>query len=156
MKNFIVFLIFASICLGVGFLGSFFTTPAINGWYSELAKPSFNPPSWIFGPVWTLLYFLMAVSAFLVWRKWSKNHIVRCALILFFVHLIFNFLWSIIFFTWQSPGWALVDVLLLDAFIIAMIVVFYKVDKRASFLLFPYLAWVLFATVLNYYIFILN
>jgi tryptophan-rich sensory protein len=156
IKEASIFLFFVVISEGTGILGSVFTAQGVASWYPALAKPFFNPPSWIFAPVWTLLYFLMGWAAYLVWRQRNKNELARPALILFFIHLVFNFLWSVIFFGWQQIGWALAEIILLDILIITLMLIFYKVDKKASYLLIPYLAWVAFASVLNLSLLLLN
>ncbi len=156
MKKILIFLFFVAICEGIGILGSFFTAISVSTWYMTLNKPFFTPPGWLFAPVWILLYFLIAWAAFLVEEQRRRSHLTIAALILFFIHLFFNFLWSYLFFGLQQIGWALADIILLDILIIILIVLFYKVDKRAAYLLIPYLAWVLFATGLNLALFILN
>jgi translocator protein len=128
----------------------------MSEWYSSLVKPALNPPSWVFSPVWTVLYIMMAVSAFLVLGKgWEKRN-VKVALLLFAVQLVFNLLWSYIFFTRHSIGGALVDIILLWLAIVATIVAFYKISHPAAWLLTPYLLWVTFASYLNYQIYALN
>ncbi|MFO7807205.1 MAG: TspO/MBR family protein, partial [Candidatus Moraniibacteriota bacterium] len=102
IKNLLVFLFFVAASEGTGILGSVFTVQGVASWYPTLDKPFFNPPSWIFAPVWTLLYLLMGWAAYLIWKQREKSALVRPALILFFVHLVFNFLWSVIFFGWQQ------------------------------------------------------
>ena len=144
------------ICIGIGFLGSVFTTPAINSWYVYLEKPIFNPPSWIFGPVWTILYILMGTALYLVWKKGLKHKNVRFAFWLFIMHLFFNFFWSVIFFGIKNIGLALVDIIVLWLMIFALISFFCEIDKRAGWLMIPYFLWVSFATVLNYSIWMLN
>jgi benzodiazapine receptor len=144
------------ICELVGIFGSVATTPAIPGWYASLKKPSFNPPNWVFGPVWTLLYALMGISAYLVWnRGWEKKE-VRIALVIFGIQLILNTLWSFIFFKFQSPGWALVEIIVLWLAILVTVLNFMKISKPAGWLLVPYLLWVSFAAFLNFSIFRLN
>ena len=139
-----------------GIIGSLFTMPSIPTWYATLEKPALNPPSFIFGPVWAALYFLMGVSAFLVWRKgWDKRN-VRTALKVFGIQLFLNAIWSIVFFGLQSPGWALVNIVALWFAILFTIIVFYKISKPAAYLLLPYILWVSFATYLNYAIWTLN
>ena len=140
----------------VGIIGSFFTVSAIPAWYSTLTKPTVNPPSWVFSPVWTTLYFLMGVAAFLVWQKGLSNKNVRVALVLFGIQLFLNALWSILFFGLQSPGLAFIDIIALWLVIVATMVAFYKISRPASYLLIPYLLWVSFAAYLNYSIWILN
>ena len=144
------------ICLAVGFIGSVFTTPAIGSWYAFLNKPSFNPPAWIFAPVWTLLYILMGIALFLVYKKIKENKAVRPAVIIFFVHLFLNFSWSLVFFGLKMIPLAFANIIILWLLIAYLIIIFWKIDKRASILLWPYLAWVSFASVLNYSILMLN
>ena len=139
-----------------GVLGSFFTSPAIPTWYATLQRPSFSPPNWVFGPVWILLYVLMGISVYLVWLKVKKNKSVGFAVKLFWLHLIFNASWSIVFFGLQNPGLALVNIVLIWLFIIILIIKFWKINKLAGYLLIPYLLWVSFASVLNYFIWQLN
>ena len=139
-----------------GIIGSFFTTSSIPNWYTTIEKPALNPPSWVFGPVWTTLYALMGVAAFLVWKQgWEKKK-VKVALKVFGVQLFLNAIWSIIFFGLQNPGWALVNIVLLWCAIIWTMLVFYRVSKTAMYLLIPYLLWVSFASYLNYAILTLN
>ena len=138
-----------------GVLGSLFTITSGNSWFSNLVKPSFNPPNWIFGPVWTLLYFLMGISLYLVWvSKKSRNR--KIGLYLFFTQLVLNSLWSILFFGLQNPLFAFVEIIILWVAILFTILYFYKVNKKASYLLIPYILWVTFAAVLNLRIFMLN
>lgn len=141
---------------GAGALGSVVTVPSISGWYATLAKPEFAPPNWVFGPVWTTLFLLMGLAAFLVWRKGVERHAVRIALGLFLLQLILNTLWSFIFFGLQSPGMAMIELAFLWLAILATIVVFAKVSRIAAWLLVPYIAWVSFAAYLNYAIWTLN
>lgn len=137
------------ICLGAGIIGSFFTVSSIPNWYVTLNKPSFSPPNWIFGPVWTILYILMGYTLYLVWVKRSVPTI-------FWIQLILNAIWSIIFFGMKNPVLALADIVALWIAIILTIKVFYKINKLAGQLLFPYLAWVSFASILNIAIVLLN
>jgi benzodiazapine receptor len=144
------------VCQLAGLAGSFFTAPAISGWYAALNKPSFTPPNWLFSPVWITLYVMMAVAAFLVWKKGFGVRGVKTALIFFCAQLILNFLWSVIFFGLRSPGLAFVEIVVLWFAIAVSIVTFYQVSKPASLLLVPYILWVSFAAVLNLAIFRLN
>lgn len=144
------------ICEAVGLISVPFTIASIPTWYSTLNKPSFSPPNWIFGPVWTTLYLMMGISAYLIWDKGLINRKVRVALIYFIVQLAFNFLWSIIFFGLHSPLLALFDIFLLWFAILITMLKFYKISKSASYLLLPYLFWVSFATLLNFSIVLLN
>lgn len=139
-----------------GIIGSIFTVSAIPTWYATLVKPTLNPPSWIFGPVWTILYALMGIAAFLVWKKGWDRKDVRKALAVFGLQLVLNAVWSIIFFGLHSPLWALVDIILMWLAIVWTMVLFYKISKPAMWLLVPYILWVSFATYLNYSIWILN
>jgi benzodiazapine receptor len=125
-------------------------------WYPALVKPAFTPPNWLFGPVWTILYLLMGVAAFLVWRKGLQSRAVRVALVWFLVQLVLNAVWSPVFFGWHRIGWALVVVVLLWAAIVVTIRYFLQVSRAAAILLVPYLLWVSFATVLNAAIWRLN
>ncbi len=136
-----------------GFIGSYFTTPNIAGWYTELNKPAFNPPNWVFAPAWTTLYILMGVSLFLVWKS-TKEKI--SAIVVFGIQFLLNITWSILFFGMQSPELALVNIVLLWIAIIFTIILFGKISKVAAYLLLPYILWVSFAGYLNYTIWILN
>ena len=144
------------LCQLAGIIGSFFTRPAIAGWYAALRKPSFTPPGWVFAPVWTLLYLLMGVAAYLVWRKgWGKNQ-VRQALILFGVQLMLNALWSYVFFGLRSPLAGFIDISVLAMVLIFTIQSFFKVSKPAGALLIPYFLWIAFASGLNLTIWLWN
>ena len=156
MKNIEKLIVSILVCQLVGFFGSLVTLPAIPTWYQTLEKPTFNPPSWVFGPVWTTLFLLMGISAYLIWKKGLKNQKVKIALLIFLVQLGFNFFWSFLFFSLHSPFLALVDIILLWLAILATIISFWKLAKPAAYLLFPYLFWVSFAAVLNYFIYRLN
>jgi len=144
------------VCLSAGFIGSFFTTPSIPTWYATLNKPSFNPPNWLFAPVWTTLFILMGIAAFFIWRKGLKKKEVKSALIIFLFQLIFNTLWSFLFFKFHSPFWALADIAVLWVLILLSLIKFWKINKAAGILLIPYLLWVSFASFLNYTIYRLN
>ena len=156
IKEYIILLLFIVVAESAGFVGSFFTIDSISTWYTTLAKPALNPPNWIFGPVWTTLYFLMGVGAFLVWRKARATQEGRRALVVFLVHLIANSLWSIIFFGLQEPGYALVWIVFLLGLILFTTFLFYRISRWAAYLFVPYVAWVCFATYLNYSIWVLN
>ncbi len=143
------------LCQAAGFLGSLFTTPAIPTWYQTLKKPFFTPPNWIFSPVWISLFVLMGIALFLVWRR-QEHPRFKTALIFFFVQLILNILWSIAFFGLKSPLLGLIDIVLLWMAILLTILNFLKVSKVAGWLLLPYLLWVSFATILNYFLWVLN
>lgn len=145
-----------------GFIGTFFTFSAIPDWYQYLDKPFFSPPNWIFGPVWTTLYTLMGISLYLNWIKLSDTKFskhksyIKTSVTIFLVHLFFNAIWSIVFFGLQELFLALINILIIWAMIVWMIIRFTKTDKWAAFLLYPYLAWVSFATLLNLSIWLLN
>lgn len=139
--------------LGVGAAASLFTEPNIATWYAGLVKPSFNPPNWVFAPVWTTLYVLMAVAA---WRVWQKTGLGDPALYTFWSQLFLNFCWSGIFFGLHQPGFALAELLLLNLAILATLVLFWRRDTVAGMMLVPYLGWTCFAGLLNYEIWRLN
>ncbi|MFA6307736.1 MAG: TspO/MBR family protein [Patescibacteria group bacterium] len=142
--------------LAAGAIGSAFTFTGIDSWYQYLNKPSFNPPSWIFGPVWTTLYILMGIALYLIWQEGLKKAFVKNSFILFVVNLVLNSLWSIAFFGLQNPALAFLVIVLLWVSILVLIIRFYRINKLASYLLIPYLLWVSFASVLNFSIWQLN
>ncbi len=156
MKNLPKLIISIVGCELVGVLGSVFTISSIRSWYSTLTKPSFSPPNWIFGPVWTTLYFLMAIAFFLIWRQNWKKRNVQTAMKYFLAQLSFNFVWSPIFFGLRSPLIALFVIIALWVLIVLTMKKFYPLSKSAFYLLVPYLSWVSFATVLNAAIVVLN
>ncbi len=139
---------------GAGILGSFFTFSSIPTWYTTLVKPSFSPPNFVFGPVWTALYALMGISLYLVWTSKAKSK--QYAIKLFFIQLGLNTFWSIIFFGLKNPGLAFIEIIALWVAILLTIKAFQKISKKASYLLYPYFAWVSFATILNFSIWALN
>lgn len=146
------------VCQAAGLVGSLFTAPAISTWYITLQKPSFNPPSWIFAPVWTLLFLLMGISLFLVWKNdpsIAPNE-RRRVISLFFIQLFLNVAWSILFFGLRFPLYAFIEIVILWLAILMTIISFYKVSKTAVYLLLPYILWVSFAAVLNFSIAMLN
>ena len=171
------FLVSIIICEFAGVVGSAFTAPEMGAWYKSLEKPFFNPPNWIFGPVWTIIFILMGVSLYFVWIKnweprreatdieasnplsqkflsgaWRKANIIA----IFIVQLVLNILWSVIFFGFHNPGIAFFELLMLWFAVLFCIVNFYRVHKSAGFLLLPYIIWISFAGILNYFIWILN
>ncbi len=152
MKLFISILI----PLLVGAVSGFFTSSGVNGWFALANKPWFNPPNWIFAPVWTALYVLMGIALFLVWKADADKAIRQTAIILFVVQLTLNFFWSFIFFKLQQPGWAFAEIILMWIAILLTILWFGKISSAAAWLLVPYLCWVSFASVLNYSIWKLN
>ena len=154
-KSILPLLISILITLSAGFIGSFFTTSSITTWYAFINKPFFSPPNWLFAPVWTLLYILMGISAFLIWKK-RDNLKTKQAFIFYGIQLILNALWSIIFFGMHNPGLALLEIIILWLFILITLIKFYKINKIAGLLFIPYLLWVSFASILNYAIWMLN
>jgi len=156
MKNAYKLIISIVICELAGIIGSVFTTPSIAGWYATLARPDLAPPNWVFGPVWTTLYALMGIAAFLVWRKGLGRRDVKIALGIFVGQLILNTLWSIIFFGLHSLDGALIEIIFLWLAILAAIVSFTKISKPATWLLAPYILWVSFACYLNLMFWLLN
>jgi tryptophan-rich sensory protein len=145
------------VCLMVGYSASVVTRPSVASWYPTLIKPIFNPPNWIFMPMWTLLYILMAVAAGLVWDKIKEqNAEVKKALAFFLIQLTLNAIWSYLFFGLKNPMLALIEIALLWLMIYETYLKFVKINKIAGYLLIPYLAWVAFAAVLNASIWWLN
>jgi tryptophan-rich sensory protein len=156
MNNISKLVISIAIPVAIGTTAGFFTVTGVGSWYQTINKPSWNPPGWVFGPVWTMLYIMMGVSLYLVWKSDINNHLKRTAIGLFAVQLILNFFWSFIFFDQQQPGWAFVEIIAMWVFILLTIFAFAKVNKTAAWLLVPYISWVSFATILNYTIWKLN
>ncbi|MEK7514803.1 MAG: TspO/MBR family protein [Patescibacteria group bacterium] len=139
-----------------GILGSFFTVNAISSWYVYLLRPAFAPPSWVFGPVWVTLFFLMGIAVWLVWERGMRRQDVRVALGIFLIQLGLNTLWSIVFFGLRNPGAAFIEILFLIIAILATMRAFYPISRTATLLLVPYIAWVSFAAYLNWSIYQLN
>jgi translocator protein len=155
-KSYLVLFGFIVLCLGAGGLGGYATSSSVTSWFPTLVKPAWNPPGWLFGPVWTTLYIMMAVAMWLVWKTdptWTR---IKPAAILFGSQLLLNVAWSFLFFGARSPGLALIDIIALWLAIVATIYAFYQHSKWAAWLLIPYLAWVSFASVLNFTIWRLN
>jgi len=167
------------ICQLAGVIGSFFTAPAIGTWYARLERPSFNPPNWLFAPVWIILFLLMGISLYLVWQKNWKSEVSvseqekkswnpfstklwrgpwreENAIAIFAIQLVLNILWSVIFFGLKSPGIAFIEILMLWFAILYTIVNFYRISKPAAYLLIPYILWVSFASILNFFVWWLN
>jgi tryptophan-rich sensory protein len=146
---------FVFICLAAAAIGGSLTASSVGGWYQTLAKPALTPPDWVFGPVWTTLYLMMAVAAWLVWRRggWRAQ---RGPLVLFFIHLAINVAWSGVFFGLQSPGGGFAVIVLLWLAIVATAAVFWRHSRAAALLLMPYLVWVSYASYLNFAIWQLN
>ena len=156
MKNFYKLSISVIVCELVGFLGTPFTISAIPTWYAALNKPFFAPPNWLFGPVWTLLYFLMGVSFYLIWKQGLKKKKMKTASLFFLAQLGLNFLWSPIFFGLRAPLLGLIVIMALWLLIVLTMKKFYPLSRLAFYLLVPYLLWVSFASLLNAAIVVLN
>lgn len=148
------------ICLAASFLtailGGFFTSISVTTWYLALIKPAGTPPPWLFGPVWSLLYFLMAIAIFLIWRTPDKKPQVAFALQVYFVHLLINLLWSAVFFGLQSPFFGLLILFSLWVMIGILLFLFFLINKEASLLMVPYWLWITYAMYLNFGIWQLN
>lgn len=141
--------------LTIGLIGSSFTMAAIPVWYEGLNKPAFNPPNEIFGPVWTFLYVLMGIAFYIVWN--TKKHALKSIALSFFIfQIVLNLLWSFLFFGVKSPLLALIEIFVLWSMILVTLILFYWIKRQAGWLMVPYLAWVTFATILNFSIVVLN
>ena len=155
-NSFIYLLLFISLCLLIGNgLGGYFTFLSVETWYQTLNKPSFNPPDWVFGPVWTTLYVFMGISIWLVWKK-EPSKIRSIGIKIFWLQLFFNVFWTYLFFGIQKIGLSFIEIIFLIFLIILNIFYFLKINKIAGYLLVPYLLWVSYASVLTYNIWILN
>lgn len=152
-KDILALVCFLALCFSAAALGSLATTPNLAVWYTGLAKPSWNPPNWVFGPVWTVLYVLMAFAAWLVWRK---EGLWQWPLALFAVQLALNAAWSWLFFGFHLPGAAFAEIVALLAAILATTLAFWFRSVAAGILMLPYLGWVCFAAVLNFTLWRLN
>jgi tryptophan-rich sensory protein len=155
-KTIVRVVVAVSVCLLVGALSGFATQSSVDTWYATLNKPSFNPPNWLFAPVWTVLYILMGIAAGIVWGHGYYHKWVKTALYFFGFQLLFNATWSIVFFGLQSPLPAFVILLALLALIVLTIRWFHIVNRAAALLMVPYLLWVIFAGILNFKIVQLN
>lgn len=149
MQNAVRLVIAVALPVVVGGLSGFATAKGVSEWYPTLVKPSFNPPAWVFGPVWTVLYVMMGGAAYLVWLRGIDADGVKPGLAVFIVQIALNGLWSILFFGMRQPGWALAEIIVLWAAIAVTVWFFWRVVPVAGALLLPYWAWVSFATVLN-------
>jgi len=155
MKNILKLIASVVISQTAGAIGSLFTVQNIPTWYAGLNKPSFNPPAYLFGPVWITLYFMMGIAFFLVWKQ-SETRSIKVPAVLFVAQLILNALWSILFFGMKNPAFGFIEIIILWIFIVLCFVKFYPVSKTAAWLMLPYLLWVSFASVLNFKIWMLN
>jgi tryptophan-rich sensory protein len=149
-----VLILMIALCFAAGGVGGLATSTGLESWYGTLEKPSWNPPGWVFGPVWSTLYLMMAIAAWLVYRK-SRGFVV-VPFTLFGIQLALNALWSFVFFQWRNPGAAFAEIVVLWIAIVATIAAFFPRSNLAGWLLVPYLAWVTFAAVLNFTIWRLN
>ena len=147
--------VWVGLCFGAAFLGSIFTTPSIPAWYAGLIKPSWAPPDWLFGPVWSALYLMMALAAWLLWRRGGLA-VARLPITLFLVQLGLNVAWSFLFFGLRQPGLAFAEIVLLWCAILTTLIVFWRRTAAAGWLLLPYLLWVTFAVVLNFALWRMN
>ena len=154
-RDLLALALLVGICLVIGGLGGAVTASSVNDWYPTLNKPSFNPPNWVFGPVWTALYVMMGVAAWRVWRAADRNT-ARAPLTVFALQLAVNLGWSVAFFGLRDPGLAVAVILALDLLVLGTALMFRRVDRVAEWLLVPYLAWIAFATILNIAVWHLN
>lgn len=151
----ISFIVFIILCFIVEIIGSFWTKETVSTWYPTLTKPSWTPPNWVFGPVWSSLYIMIAIAGWLIYKA-PHSHKRSTALILYGSQLALNFIWSFLFFSLRSPILGLIDIILLLLFISLTIIKTWRVRPLASILLIPYLIWVMYATSLNIGIWLLN
>lgn len=157
MNKYLKIVIMVAICVAVGYLSGVVTRESVTTWYTAIEKPSFNPPNWIFAPVWTTLYILMGIGAGLVWQQIeTKREEVKSALIFFFIQLALNAIWSLLFFGLKNPLLALIEIIILLLMIYETFIKFNKLNKFAGYTFIPYLLWVSFATILNGTIWWLN
>jgi tryptophan-rich sensory protein len=156
MKDWIKLVISIALPVTVGLIAGLFTRPEIDGWYQTIEKPAWQPPNWVFGPVWTVLYIMMGIAFYLIWRSRAPSNKKRAAIILWIIQLVFNFFWSYIFFRQHQLDWALGEIIVLWFFILLTIFSFARISKLATWLLVPYISWVSFASILTYTIYHLN
>ena len=156
MSNSLIFYVSIAICAGAAIIGYLVTRKPVDSWYLKIIKPSFSPPDWIFGPVWSVLYLMMGISLYLVWFQETLGVYIKTALIIFGIQLFLNIAWSFFFFRAHSPLFALFDIAFLWLAIVFTIIYFYPISFVAAWLLVPYLIWVSFASILNYSVWRLN
>ena len=157
MNKYVKIAIMIATCIGIGYIASTATQAGNDVWYPTLVKPAFNPPDWLFAPVWSLIYVMIGVAAGLVWSRMDHQHAeVRKALLFFAIQLALNALWSVLFFGLHNPLLALIEIIILWLMIYETYVLFGKIHKVAGYLFIPYLLWVTFAAVLNASIWWLN
>ncbi len=150
MSNPVKLVLSLAITVILGLSGGFFSVSEIPGWYAQLQRPSWNPPNWIFPPVWTLLFVMMGISLFLVWKNNAPVRVKKMAIMIFSIQLLLNILWSYVFFKQHTMGWALAEIIILWIAILLTIFAFGKISSLAAWLLVPYISWVSFAAILNY------
>lgn len=155
IKKILTLLFFLLLPQVAGFLGAIFTFSAIESWYQYLKKPSFAPPNFLFGPVWTLLYFLIGIASFFIWKN-KENPKAKTLLKVYFIHLILNTLWSFLFFGLKNPFLAFLEIIILWFFVAYLALTFYKIKKASGIIFVIYLFWISFAMILNFSILILN
>lgn len=154
-NQWLVLAAFVAVCFAAAGFGGYFTAKSVGGWYQTLRRPDWSPPDWVFGPVWTVLYLMMGVAAWVVWRKVGLTG-AGWALVVFGVQLVLNALWSLFFFGLRNPLAGFVEIVFLWCAIWATVILFWRIMPLASWLLWPYLAWVTFAMILNAAIWRLN
>jgi translocator protein len=155
-KKILLFVIALGICLFAGYIGSYYATPEIPTWYAGLNKPDLTPPTWVFAPVWTVLYIFMGISLYWILESGMKNHEAKLGLILFIFQLVLNVGWSYLFFGLHSTFFSFLIIIMLWAVLISTMVQVFRISIPAAAILFPYICWVSFAAYLNYAILILN
>ncbi|MGM0558373.1 MAG: TspO/MBR family protein [Myxococcota bacterium] len=156
MNHIVALILSIAVAQSAGILGAVATSSSVKDWYPTLEKPAFNPPSWLFGPVWVTLYTFMGIAAWLVWKQGWDDPAVRTALYVYGAQLALNAAWSPVFFGAKELGWALVVIVLMLVAILATTYLFFQIDTWAGALFVPYIAWVGFATVLNFAIWQMN
>lgn len=159
IKQIVQLVLSIALCQSAGLIGSIFTIGGIDSWYQDLAKPFFNPPGWVFGPVWTVLYTLMGIALYFLWvrtQKLRKRQESKNLVFLFLIHLVFNAIWSPIFFGMHQIGFAFIIILAMVGSLIYIMYKAWNIDRRIAYILIPYLAWISFASILNLSLWILN
>ena len=151
-NKYLSLILFLAITFAASAIGGYITATFKEPWYSQIILPSFNPPSWVFGPVWTTLYIFMSLAIWIVWNKTNDNKIIK----IYYLHIFFNALWSIIFFGFHKIGLALIDLLIILFFIILLMKIYFKISKFSFYLMVPYFFWSAYAFLLNLSIFFLN
>jgi benzodiazapine receptor len=143
------------IAQAAGLIGSLATADSLSNWYIDLVKPSWHPPNWLFGPVWTMLYTLMGIAAYLIWKQRDLPQ-AKTALWIYGIHLVFNGLWSFLFFGFKNPGLAFAEIIVLLTLIMITTIIFWRINSWAGIMMIPYIIWVSFATYLNFTLWQLN